>query len=459
MCGVIGLISTLNIPDNPIKIYEGLTFLQHRGQDSTGICNETQCIKKDGLVKNAFSNEDLLSLTSNICMGHVRYGTNGNFSSNTIQPLEKVIMEYTRVHLCHNGHIINADEIEVNQSDSEVVLNLFCHLLEKKAPNEIDINVDNIFEVIHDMMKMLKGSYSIIMTIQNFGLICFRDPRGIRPLCYGIKDNDYLVSSESVAIDALDFQMIRDVNPGEIIIFEHNSKPRFSAALPNKTPCLFEYIYFARIDSVIDGISVYDARYRMGQLLANKIKSSLPHISDIDLIVPVPESGLIFALGLQSILQIPMHYGLVKNPYIERTFIMKNDEIIQKSIKRKLNFVREVIQDKNILIVDDSIVRGNTSSHIIQMAKKAGAKNIYFASGSPPIINTNHYGIYIPTREQLVAVNRNEQEIADVLGATKVIYNDMDAIVNMLKQINPQIKGFESSIWGIASPMDHNPCS
>ena len=493
MCGVIGLISTTNGPDTPIKIYEGLTFLQHRGQDSVGICNETKCIKKQGLVKNSFSHDDLKSLESNVAMGHVRYGTTGKHDENTIQPIvsEATTSEATqseatvkkskikKISLCHNGNIINTTQIteyitknfDTNystiaaaKSDSAIMLDLFCHIYSNtnKTKDQNDEHQNQIFESIKEMMKLLQGSYSVTMIIEKIGLICFRDPHGIRPLCFGIKDNDYLVSSESVTMEVLDFQVVRDVNPGEIILFEHHNKPRFSQfhSQPemHKRPCLFEYIYFARIDSIIDGISVYDARYKMGQLLAKKIQTTAPNIdTNIDLILPVPESSLIFALGLQSVLQIPMHYALVKNPYIERTFIMKNDEVIQKSIKRKLNFVRQVVENKNILIVDDSIVRGNTSSHIVQMAKKAGAKNIYFTSGSPPIINTNHYGIYIPTREELVAVNRSDQDIANVLGATQVIYNDLDAIVTMLKTINPYIRGFETSIWGVAPPIA--PCS
>lgn len=446
MCGIIGLISKNT--DVPLKLYEGLTFLQHRGQDSAGICNEEECIKGDGLVKTVFQEDSISKLISNIGIGHVRYGTTGNFDSDTIQPLFNRVFN-RNIYLCHNGHIMNTDElstlfeIDEYKSDSELLLKVFVMKLQQQS----SITEQAIFDICIELMKVVKGSYSILMLIEGFGMICFRDIFGIRPLCYGISGNDYLVASESVVLDVLDFQIARDVKPGEIIIFEkEQQKPRFMQFQGAKLyPCLFEYIYFARIDSVLSDISIYDARYKLGELLGEKIKSI--QINDIDVIIPVPETSLIFALGLQSSLNVKMQYGLVKNSYIERTFIMKDDKIIKKNIKRKLNVVQSVMQNKNVLIVDDSIVRGNTSMHIVSLAKQAGANKIYFGSGSPPILHPNNYGIYIPERDKLVAVNRSFRDIADVLGASRVIYNDLIEVVNCLKNMNSQLDGFETSMF------------
>ena len=477
MCGLIGIISNKN--DVPIKLYEGLTYLQHRGQDSVGICNEQLCIKKKGLVKEVFTEDDLDQLKSNIGIGHVRYGTTGSFEDIIIQPL---IREYPkRISLCHNGNINNLKYIsEIIQkthlkSDSEYILELFLYKLKqlcnyKPAPtdaviynyeNNNNINLQStkiqnteecqitssmIFEIMDYMMDILNGSYSVLILIEGFGMICFRDKFGIRPLVYGIYDNTYVISSETVAVDVLGFQFVRDLNPGETIIFEQNNMPRFSQYKNNSLhPCLFEYIYFSRIDSIMDGISIYDARYNLGKLLGERIKQM--NIQDIDIIVPVPDSSLIFALGLHEILNINIQYGLVKNPYIERTFIMKDNKIINQNIKRKLNGVKTILQNKNVLIVDDSIVRGNTSAHIVLLAKKMGANKIYMASGAPPVLYKNIYGIYIPDQTELIAYNRNFQNIADIIGANKVIYNDLNEVVTCLKKMNPNIVGFETSMF------------
>ena len=296
-------------------------------------------------------------------------------------------------------------------------------------------------------MKTLKGSYSILLLINGFGMVCFRDIYGIRPLIYGKKGNDYIVCSESSVIDLLEFQTVRDIKPGETIIFQGGQMPRFKKCdiKHGRYPCLFEYIYFARIDSVIDNISIYDARYKMGQLLGNKIKNL--QINDIDTIVYVPDSSVIFALGVQESLQLPLQCGFVKNNYIERTFIMKNDKLINKNIKRKVNGVYNVLNGKNILIIDDSIVRGNTCSHIVYLAKKNDAKKIYFGSGAPPVLYDNRYGIYIPKKNELIANNRSYDDIADIIGVNKVIYNDLNEVVNTLKQMNPTLDGFETSMF------------
>lgn len=445
MCGILGISSDKD--DISVKMYEGLTYLQHRGQDSAGIANESLCIKSPGLVKSVFDEDKLKELKSTMCVGHVRYSTTGTFDKSCIQPLES-IYKGKNIYLCHNGNIINIDDIKKiignveYTSDSKYLLELFIYKL-----NEYETLTSKVIcNVCEFIIKNVKGSYSVLILIENFGMIAFRDFYGIRPLAYGILKNNYIISSESNVINALEQQFIRDVNPGEIIVFEKNKMPIFYHNVKGVlSPCLFEYIYFSRIDSVIDGICVYDARYRLGFLLGEKIKRL--EIKDIDVIVPVPDSSLIFALGLQESLNIKINYGLVKNPYIDRTFIMKDDKIINKSIKRKLNVITSVLEGKNILIVDDSIVRGNTSSHIVYLAKKAGAKNIYMASGAPPILYPNKYGIFIESQKELIAVNRTEKDIADIIGATSVIYNDLYAVIDCLKKINPNINGFEISMF------------
>ena len=443
MCGVLGLINTDNIFT---QMYEGLTYLQHRGQDSAGIATENFCVKNKGLVKNVFNNESCEVLFDNNAIGHVRYSTTGSQTMTNIQPCIHE-SEKCRISLCHNGNInnmkelINLAEIDENTTDSEY-LNMY---LSEKINGLQAITCEAIFDIILDTMKVLQGSYCVLLLIKNFGTICFRDINGIRPLCYGAKHDSYIISSESVVLDILDYQFIRDVHSGEIIIFEKEQMPRFTQYKSTYLrPCLFEYIYFARIDSVIDNISVYEARYKMGILLGEKIQKM--NLS-IDTIIPVPDSGLIFALGVSEVLQIKIEYGFVKNNYIDRTFIMENNKIIQKSVKRKINALKQIMKNKKILIVDDSIVRGNTSSHLIYLAKNAGAENTYIASGSPKILYPNNYGIYIPCKEKLIANKRTNKEIADVLGTEKVIYNDLQDVINILKNMNNRISDFEISMF------------
>jgi amidophosphoribosyltransferase len=441
MCGIIGIFN--KDVNASAHVYEGLNHLQHRGQDSAGICNDKNiCIKNYGLVKNIFEESDINSLESKMSIGHVRYATNPNYDESNIQPILR-----NDISICHNGNIINTDEIETitnihNESDSAYILDLFVHIL---ANN--NYTYENIFEVCDVMIKTLKGSYSVIIMIKDFGIICLRDKFGIRPLIYGKNSTNFIISSESCAIELLGYHTIRDVYPGEIIVFENKQMPRFYRTKESKSyPCLFEYIYFSRNDSVIEEISVYESRYKLGYMLGEKIKKSNIY-SNIDIIVPVPDTSMIFGLGLQDSLKLPLQNGFVKNNYIDRTFIMKDNLIINKNIKRKINGIKYVMMNKNVLIVDDSIVRGNTSSHIVQLAKASGAKNTYFASGSPRILYPNIYGIYIPSKEQLIAVNRTDEDISDIIGAKKVIFNDLYEVVNCLKQINPKIDGFETSMF------------
>ena len=441
MCGILGIISG-DQNNISLNLYEGLTYLQHRGQDSCGISNEKICIKKEGLVKNSFVESDLQKLNSSVGIGHVRYSTTGTFANDNIQPLEKKI-NGKNFFLCHNGNITNIDFIQgiINIYDTISDTQYLFNLIEYKIKNNI-----NIIEICKFIINEIKGSYSILLLIEGYGIVSFRDKNGIRPLIYGINKNDYIISSESSVINVLDYRVIRDINPGEIIEFKNNDMPRFyNTNVGNLNPCLFEYIYFSRSDSIIDNVSVYNARYKLGGLLANKIKKN--NINDIDVIVPVPDTGTIFGLGLSHELNTQMQMGFVKNNYIDRTFIMKDNEIINKNIKRKINVVNEVFFNKNVLIVDDSIVRGNTSKFIISLAKSAGAKKIYLASGSPRIEYPNNYGIYIPNRESLIANNRSDEDISNVVGSDLVIYNDLFETINCLKEMNKKINGFEISMF------------
>ena len=455
MCGIIGIHSTIKNENIFYQIFEGLMCLQHRGQDSVGISNESAICRYDGLVKYAF-NENMDSPACQNYIGHVRYGTNG-LSSN-IQPFYTVFPR--RITLCHNGNIINSEHVKkfINdtyhilldtQSDSEIILSLFsCKLYELLHYGTNEITEDKIFTTIDFLHTILKGSYCLLIIIKDYGMIAIRDNQGIRPLIYGKKDNNYIVSSESVALNLLDYTIMRDVKPGETIVFKNNEVEPIHHCFSNSflAPCLFEYIYFARPDSMIDKINVNEARILIGNILGRKMKQ-LWNCNEIDYIIPVPDTSVTFANGIQEVIKRPLREGFIKNRYIDRTFIMKNKNIIQQNIKRKLSGIQNSFQDKNVLIVDDSIVRGNTSKHLIQMIKKYGCKKIYFASCAPIIKNTNQYGIYIPTQEELISYQRTEEEIRQELQVDYLIYNDLDKIMQELKNINKDIVNFEISMF------------
>ena len=457
MCGIIGIHSNKKNTQIFYEIFEGLMCLQHRGQDSVGISNEYNVKKYDGLVKYAFQNENFTDLSCQNYMGHVRYGTNG--LSNNIQPFYSIFPR--RITLCHNGNINNTNELKEKifqeyrilidtQSDSEIILTIFsCKLYELLNKETNIITDDKIYSTIQYLHEILEGSYSLLIIIKDYGMISIRDKRGIRPLIYGKKDNNYIVASESVALNLLDYKIIRDLMPGESIIFKNNIDEPFYYYYKDSilSPCLFEYIYFARPDSIIDNINVNEARIKIGNLLGKLIKESWSHYSEIDYIIPIPDTSTTFANGIQEELNIPIREGFIKNRYIDRTFIMKNKNIIQQNIKRKLSGIENSFKDKNVLIVDDSIVRGNTSKHVINMVKNYGCKKIYFASCSPIIKNTNNYGIYIPTKEELISYQRNEEEIRKDLQVDYLIYNNLNEIIIKLKEMNNKIENFEISMF------------
>ena len=472
MCGIVGIHSNI-FETNQItyEMLEALMAVQHRGQDSAGIAIETRIIKHPGLVKYAFQQDDLTSMSGKNCIGHVRYATNG-----VIDHIQPIYMSFPRrVTLCHNGNIRNIETIRrILQtehycisntcSDSELILQLFCCELYKYMSHKIPFTNQLIQEVIDILHATLDGSYSLLILIEGYGMIAVRDPKGIRPLIWASKpsgqcgsssrkhDDIHMIASESVAPDLVQYKIQRDVYPGETIIFQNNGPIihyRTKRVPCELQPCLFEYLYFARTDSIIERISVHSARIHIGRTIAHKMLSEWSEelCNTIDVIVPVPDTSITFANGIQDILGIPVREGFVKNRYIDRTFIMQNQQLIQKSIKRKLCGIPDVFRNKCVLIVDDSIVRGNTSAHIVQMAREYGAKKVLFASCSPIVRDTNEYGIYIPTQEELVSYQRTQKQICEKIGVDYLIFHDLHIITGLLKQMNGSINDFETSMF------------
>jgi amidophosphoribosyltransferase len=491
MCGIVGIINSNTKEYVSGDLIIGLNMLQHRGQDSTGIYTLNNNIfhshKNLGLVGQVYNSENLLQLKGNIGIGHVRYSTAGSINMEQTQPL------YTSfpygIALVHNGNITNSENIRkelvlenrhVNSdSDSEVLLNLFANELNNlnnvMKNQHIDTEHKYIFEVVKSVFKKCKGGYSVIIIINNVGMVAFRDPYGIRPLSlgtrknkwnittlggtglYGPKDasgeNDYIFASENIAIDKT-YSSVRNVLPGECI-FINTKYEIYNKVLIDKpilSPCLFEYIYFARPDSQIDGILVYEARIRMGMCLGRKIKRLIEtkennDLSNIDVVIPVPETSRSAALYVAQEIAKPFREGFIKNNYISRTFIMPDQESRIKNISLKLNTISSEFIGKNVLIVDDSIVRGNTSKQLVQLARESGAKKIYFASLAPPVKYSNKYGIAIPTKKELIAYKKTDIEIAETLGADFVIYNDLENVIEICKELNPKIDSFETSCF------------
>jgi len=432
-------------------IYDGMLVLQHRGQDAAGIVtSDSENIthrRANGLVRDVFTEKHMQKLTGSMGIGHVRYPTAGSNSADEAQPF------YTNtpfgVSIAHNGNLNNNDDIinglleydhrRVNtSSDSEALLNLFAAEIQRSLngrPGGMDsLLEDDIFRAIERLHLRVEGSYSVTALITGWGLIGFRDPHGIRPLFMGknkLEDfTEVIIASESVACTALGFTPDRDIEPGEAVIVRIDGKISSKICHPETVhrPCIFEHVYFARPDSVIDGISVHDARLRMGELLAKRISAEYPD-HEIEAVIPVPDSGRIAALDLAKYLGVPYREGFVKNRYIGRTFLMPGQSVRQDSVRKKLNTIEGEFNNKIVLIVDDSIVRGNTSRRIVQMARDAGAKKVYFASCSPPIIHPNVYGIDMPAKTEYVAYNRSNDEICTAIGADLLFYQKLDDLV------------------------------
>ena len=462
MCGILGIVS--KSPVNQL-LYDGLTVLQHRGQDAAGIVTadgRTFNMHKDkGLVRDVFRTRDMRNLQGNMGIGHCRYPTAGSAASAAESQPFYVNSPFGLV-LGHNGNLTNSDELKhelflddrrhVNtNSDSEVLLNVLAHELAAAARgNRLD--PDAIFTAVTGLHKRVKGAYAVVAMIAGYGLLAIRDPFGIRPLIIGKKETEngveFLIASESVALDTLDFDIMRDVAPGEAILIDEsgNFHSRVCAENTSLNPCIFEYVYLARPDSVIDGISVYETRSRMGVSLADKILRETKNL-EIDVVIPIPDSSRPSAVEVAQKLGVKYREGFIKNRYIGRTFIMPGQEERKRSVRQKLNAITVEFKGKNVLLVDDSIVRGTTSKEIVQMAREAGAKKVYFASAAPPVRFPNVYGIDMPTRSELIATGRDAKQIAYAIGADAVFYQDLKDLIEDVRACNPAIKNFDASCF------------
>lgn len=460
MCGIVGIISNNDVAST---IYECLTILQHRGQDAAGMATDDngklELVKNNGLVSDVFSSEAAQKLKGRAGIGHVRYPTAGSSNFEEAQPF--YVNSPFGIALAHNGNLHNADQIKeelfredrrhINtQSDSEVLLNVFAHELQNASG--LQVTPEAIFHAVSRVHKRCKGAYANVLIIPGYGIVAFRDPNGIRPLVYGVRKrpegDEYMVASESIALDLHDFELIGDVAPGEAIIITEDRQllTQQCAQKTQLSPCVFEYVYFARPDSMIDDVSVYKARLRMGEKLAERILERWPD-HDIDVVIPIPESSRVSAIPLAYNLGVKFREGFIKNRYIGRTFIMPGQEQRIKSVRRKLNAVPLEFKDKNVLLIDDSIVRGTTSEQIIQMARQAGANKVYFASAAPPVRYPNVYGIDMPVAEELIAHNRTEDEICELLGADGLIYQTLEDLEAACQEGNQKIDRFDSSCF------------
>lgn len=462
MCGVVGTIS--HRPVNQL-LYDALLLLQHRGQDAAGIAtmngNSFAMHKANGLVRDVFRTRNMRSLVGNAGIGQVRYPTAGSASSEEeAQPF--YVSAPFGIILAHNGNLTNApmlrsemayrDRRHINtNSDTEVLLNVLADELQKET-NSAALDDDSIVKAVAGLNKRVKGSYAVVSLIAGFGLLAFRDPFGIRPLCIGKIDTpegtEWMIASESVALEGLGYTFVRDVIPGEAIYIDldGNFHTRQCAPSASLNPCIFEYVYLARPDSTIDGVTVYNVRMRMGDYLAEKIRAETD-VSKIDVVMPIPDSSRPAALQVAKRLGISYREGFFKNRYIGRTFIMPGQAVRKKSVRQKLNAMRIEFKDKTVLIVDDSIVRGTTSYEIVQMARESGAKKVIFASAAPPVRFPNVYGIDMPTRSELVAYGRTHDEINDLIGADQLIYQSVEDMKKAVQDINPNIKNFEASCF------------
>ncbi|ROO23933.1 amidophosphoribosyltransferase [Salinisphaera orenii] len=460
MCGIVGIVS--HSPVNQ-EIYDALTVLQHRGQDAAGIVTTHEgrlFLRKDnGLVRDVFRTDHMLRLQGNAGVGHVRYPTAGVESSAEAQPF--YVNTPYGICLSHNGNLTNAEQLAEDlfrtdrrhlntDSDSEILLNVFAH--ELMRTEALQLSPGDIFRAVTGLHRRCSGGYAATALITGYGLVGFRDPHGIRPVVYGKRETeagtDYMIASESVALDALGYEIIDDINPGECVVITLDGEIHVQqcADQPSYAPCIFEYVYLSRPDSVIDDVYVYKARLRMGTYLADKIRRDWPD-HDIDVVIPIPSTSRTAAVELASQLDVKYREGFIKNRYIGRTFIMPGQQQRAKSVRQKLNPIDLEFADKNVLLVDDSIVRGTTSRQIIEMAREAGARKVYFASAAPPVRYPNVYGIDMPSATELVAHGHTEEEVAQVIGADKLIYQDMADLERAVSAGNAELTAFEDSVF------------
>jgi amidophosphoribosyltransferase len=460
MCGIIGIVSHSEVNQ---ALYDGLTVLQHRGQDAAGIMTCDQAgkffLRKDnGLVKDVFHTRHMLRLKGKMGIGHIRYPTAGCSSSAESQPF--YVNSPFGIALAHNGNLTNTkvlkealfetDRRHLNtDSDSEVLLNVLAHELQNSS--QLRPQPEDIFKAVSEVHRRVRGAYAAVAMIADVGVIAFRDPYGIRPVVIGKRETEqgveYMVASESVAVDTLDFELVRDVAPGECVFIDKsgNFYSQQCAENPSLTPCIFEYVYFARPDSMMDGISVHKSRMRMGTMLAEKIQREFPE-HDIDVVIPIPDTSRSAALQLSYDLDVVYREGFIKNRYIGRTFIMPGQTMRKKSVRQKLNAIDLEFKGKNVLLVDDSIVRGTTSQQIVQMARDAGANKVYLASAAPPVRYPNVYGIDMPSADEFVAHNRSIEQIAEELGVDKLFYQELSDLVAAIKK-KSNVEQFDTSCF------------
>jgi amidophosphoribosyltransferase len=460
MCGIIGMVAR-----SPVNqaIYDGLTVLQHRGQDAAGIITceggRLHLRKNNGLVRDVFHTRHMLRLYGNMGIGHVRYPTAGCESSAEAQPF--YVNSPYGISLAHNGNLTNSDKLkqelfqddlrQINtDSDSEILLNVLAHELQQQG--KLKMKVDDVFSAVAGVHKRCQGAYAAVAMITGYGVVAFRDPFGIRPLVFGKQESpqgtNYMMASESVALDGLGYELVRDVAPGEAVFITLDGQlhTRQCAENPAVKPCIFEYVYLARPDSIIDDVSVYKARLRMGEKLADKIRRVRPD-HDIDVVIPIPDTSRTSALQMANNLGLKYREGFIKNRYIGRTFIMPGQQQRKKSVRQKLNAIDLEFNGKNVLLVDDSIVRGTTSTQIIEMAREAGAKKVYFASAAPPVRFPNVYGIDMPNSNELIAHGRTEEEVCREIGADWLMFQDLEDLIEAVRKGRPDIDGFDDSVF------------
>jgi len=461
MCGIVGVVS--HSPVNQL-LYDALLLLQHRGQDAAGIAtnhaNGFSMHKANGLVRDVFRTRNMRSLPGNTGLGQVRYPTAGSSSEEEAQPF--YVNAPFGIILVHNGNLTNTEQLKVEMfkndrrhlntdSDTEVLVNVFAHELQQ-ATTGYSLDPAAVFKAVAMVHKRVRGSYAVVAQIAGYGLLGFRDPYGIRPMCLGFNETDkgseYMLASESVALEGLGFRFLRDVMPGEAIFIDNDGKLYNQQCADNPTlnPCAFEFVYLARPDSVIDGASVYASRLKMGEYLAEKVRREIAS-GEIDVVMPIPDSSRPAAMELALKLNLDYREGFIKNRYIGRTFIMPGQGLRKKSVRQKLNAIGSEFKGKSVLLVDDSIVRGTTSREIVQMAREAGAKRVIFASAAPPVKFPNVYGIDMPTRDELIAYGRTDEEVCREFTADALVYQDVEDLKRSISDINPALRNFEASCF------------
>lgn len=460
MCGIVGIVGKSNVNQ---ALYDALTVLQHRGQDAAGIVTSERgrlFLRKDnGLVRDVFQQRHMQRLVGNMGIGHVRYPTAGSSSSAEAQPF--YVNSPYGITLAHNGNLTNVEQLSreiyesdlrhINtNSDSEVLLNVFAH--ELALGGKLQPSADDIFAAVRAVHQRCRGGYAAIAMITGYGIVGFRDPWAIRPIVYGKRETEqgteYMIASESVSLDVLGFELIRDLAPGEAVYINEQGElfTRQCCDNPVYSPCIFEHVYLARPDSMIDGVLVYKARLRMGEKLAEKIARERPD-HGIDVVIPIPDTSRTSAVELANHLGVKFREGFVKNRYIGRTFIMPGQAARKKSVRQKLNAIELEFRGKNVLLVDDSIVRGTTCKQIIQMAREAGANKVYFCSAAPAVRYPNVYGIDMPSAHELIAHDRTTEEVAELIGADWLVYQDLEDLVETVREGNPKIQNFDCSVF------------